>query len=323
MTRRPIGLLVTLALGMLLVPLSFAAQHPGKLYRIGYLAPDHRINEAFREALRQLGYLEGQNLMIEGRFAKQQLERLPALAAELVRLPVDVLVTVSTPVALAATRATTTVPIVMAGVSQPVERGLIGSLARPGGNATGLTHNPGPGFASKQLQLLKEAAPEISRVAVFWDSRYVLPGFQEVQTAAQALGLTVLSVDVQEPTSLDHAFATMIPERVEALFVFPILQNNVHAKHIVDFAMANRLPTMFGDKRAVEGGGLISYWTDWDDVRRRAATYVDKIFKGATPADLPVEQPMKFELVINLKTAQALGLTIPPRLLFQADAIIR
>jgi putative tryptophan/tyrosine transport system substrate-binding protein len=323
MTHRTIRLIIPLALGLLWVPLSFAAQPLGKIYRVGYLTSDHHINNAFREALRQLGYLEGHNLVIEGRFARHQLDRLPALAAELVQLPVDVLVTISTPAALAATRATTTIPIVMAGVSRPVERSLVVSLARPGGNATGITHNPGPGFGSKQLQLLKDAAPQISRVALFGNSTFGLPGFQEVQSAAQALGLTVLAVDVQERTPFDHVFATILQERVHALFVFPFSPNTAHTKRIVDFALANGLPTMFGDKRAAVRGGLLSYWTDWDDVRRRAATYVDKILKGAHPGDLPVEQPMKFELVINLKTAQALGLTIPPALLFQATEVIR
>jgi putative tryptophan/tyrosine transport system substrate-binding protein len=318
-----IGRLVCLALSLLLVPLASAGQPPGKIYRVGYLAPAQPINAPFREAMRRLGYLEGVNLVIEGRFAGDQPDRLPALAAELVQLPVDVLVTLSTPAALAATRATTTIPIVMAGVSEPVERGLVVSLARPGGNATGVTHNPGPGFSSKQLQLLKDAAPQISRVALLGDMTGALPQFQEVQSGAQALGLTVLSLHVREPAHVDHAFATIIQERVQALFVFPTTQNRLHANRLVDFAIAHGLPTMFGDRRAVELGGLISYWTDWNDVRRRAATYVDKILKGAHPADLPVEQPMTFELVINLKTAQALGLTIPPSLLFQATEVIR
>jgi putative tryptophan/tyrosine transport system substrate-binding protein len=323
MTRRRMGILVTLTLAILVVPLASAAQLPGKIHRVGYLTFGHRINEPFREALRRLGYREGENLVFEGRFARDQVDRLPALAAELVQLPLDVLVTISTPAALAATRATTTIPIVMAGVSQPVEHGLVASLARPGGNATGVTHNPGPGFGGKQLQLLKDAAGQISRVALLGDGTVALPRFQEVQSAAQALGLTVLFLNVQEPAHVDHALATIIQERVHALFVLPTTQTRVHTKRLVDFAIANGLPTMFGDRRAVEIGGLLSYWTDWDDVRRRAATYVDKILKGSHPNDLPVEQPIKFELVINLKTAQALGLTIPPTLLFQATEVIR
>jgi putative tryptophan/tyrosine transport system substrate-binding protein len=211
----------------------------------------------------------------------------------------------------------------MAGVSQPVEHGLVASLARPGGNATGVTHNPGSGFGGKQLQLLKDAATQSSRVALLGDATVALQRFQEVQSAAQALGLTVLSLNVQEPAHVDHALATIIQERVHALFVLPTTQTRVHTKRLVDFAIANGLPTMFGDRGAVESGGLLSYWTDWDNVRQRAATYVDKILKGSHPSDLPVEQPMRFELVINLKTAQALGLIIPPSLLFQADEVIR
>jgi putative ABC transport system substrate-binding protein len=211
----------------------------------------------------------------------------------------------------------------MASVSNPVERGLVASLARPGGTVTGVTHNPGPGFVSKQLEMLKDAAPQITRVGVFWDSTLVTE-MGEIHTTAQALGMTVLSADVpdQEPGKFDPAFATLTQERADALYVFPIYRE-VHGKRIVEFANAHRLPTMFGDRRFVEAGGLMSYFTDWLNLRRRAAAYVDKILKGAKPGELPVERPMQFELVINLKTAQALGLTIPPSILFQADKVIR
>ncbi|MBI3326658.1 MAG: ABC transporter substrate-binding protein [Nitrospinae bacterium] len=211
----------------------------------------------------------------------------------------------------------------MAGVSNPVERGLVTSFARPGGNVTGVTHSPGPGFASKRLEMLKEAAPQIARVGVFWDSTLVTE-MGEIQTAAQALGMTVLSADVpdQEPGKFDPAFAMLTQERADALYVFSIYRE-AHGKRLVEFANAHRLPTMFGDRRFVEAGGLMSYSTDWSHLRRRAATYVHKILHGAKPGDLPVEQPMRFELVINLKTAQALGITIPPTLLILADEVIK
>ena len=322
MRYRTVGIIVLCALGMLAAPLAAPAQKAGKVYRVGYLAIRPSIDEAFREALHQLGYVEGQNLVLEGRFAQGQYERLPALAAELVRLGVDVTVTISTPAALAAKHATTTIPIVMAGVSDPVERGLIASLARPGGNLTGITNNPGPGFTAKQLELLKEAAPTISRVGVFWDSTFLKEGFSEAQSAAQALGMTALSADVKDG-QFDTLFAAMLQERAEAFLVFPIAQNWMHTQRIVEFATAHQVPTLFGERLYVEAGGLMSYWANWEDLRRRAAAQVDKILKGTNPADLPVEQPMKFDLIINLKTAQALGITIPPTLLFLADEVIR
>ena len=323
MWRMTIGTMI-LVLGILVMPYVPHALPLGKVYQVGYLTLGDSIEQAFREALRHLGYTEGQNLVLEGRFARGQSERLPALAAELVQLGVDVIVTNTTPAALAAKDATTTIPIVMAVVNTPVERGLVASLAQPGGNLTGLDNSPGPGFLGKQFELLKEAAPAISRVGVFWDSTFQrLRGFE---AAAQALGMTVLSVDVQEMVVPEHfaaAFATMLQERAEALFVMAAAQNARHYQHIVAFATAHRLPTMFQARRAVEAGGLMSYYLNSDDLRRRAAVYVDKILKGAKPADLPVERPTTFELVINLTTAKAFGLTIPPTLLFQADKVIQ
>jgi putative ABC transport system substrate-binding protein len=276
---------------------------------------------AFQQGLRDLGYVEGQNLVIEQRYAEGDDERLPALAAELVRLRVEVLVTAFTRAALAAKDATTTIPIVMSGVSQPVERGLVASLAHPGGNLTGLANTPGPEFAGKQIELLKEAVPTLSRLGVLWDSTF--QDVREYEAAAQALGLTVIAADVQKPEHVAAAFATMLQERAEALFVTAAAQNVRYYPQIIEFATVHRLPTMFHDRSAVEAGGLMSYNLNWPDLRRYSAVYVDKILKGAKPADLPVERPTTFELVINLKTAQALGITLPPDLLVLADKVIQ
>jgi putative ABC transport system substrate-binding protein len=323
MRLSPVGFII--ALTLLSAPLPADAQQGGKIYRIGYLTAGGSVSEAFRQALRQLGYVEGQNIVIESRFAERKLDRLPDLAAELARLKVDVIVTITTPAALAAKQATSSIPIVMSGSAYPVELGLIASLARPGGNVTGLTNNPGSGFMGKWLQLLKETAPKISRVARIHDLS-IPPearGLPETQSAARALGLTVLSADVRGPNDFDQAFAMMTRERADALMVVPNSLNGAHTRVIVDFAVKNRLPSMFGDADSVKAGGLMSYWTNWDDLRRRTAGFVDKVLKGAKPADLPVEQPTRFDLVINLKTAKALGLTIPQSILLQADEVIQ
>jgi putative ABC transport system substrate-binding protein len=313
-----------LALALLASPLAVEAQPLGKVYRIGYLTSGAGIEESLRQALRQLGYVEGQNLVIEGRFAEQKLDRLPELAAELGRLNVDVIVTVTTPATLAANKAITTIPIVASGVASPVELGLVASLARPGGNVTGVTNNPGEGFTAKQVQLLKEVAPKVSRVAVIWN-RGIAPevlGFGELEASAPALGLSVVSAEVRDSEEFPAVFARIAQERADAIFAFPSPLNHRHMKEIVDFSARHHMPTMFGEREFVEAGGLMSYWTSWPDVRRRTAVYVDKVLKGAKPADLPVEQPTKFELVINLKTARALGLTIPPSVLARADEVI-
>ena len=318
-------LLMTLALCVLAAPLVAESQQAEKVYRIGYLTAGGGVNEAFRQAVRQLGYMEGQNVVIESRSAEGKLERLPDLATELARLNVDVIVTITTPAAQAAKAATATIPIVMAGSSEPAELGLIASLARPGGNVTGVTNNPGSGFMGKWLQLLKEAAPKTSRVAHIHDRSIPADarGFTDGQTAARALGLTVQSVDVRGPNDFDQAFAMMTREHADALIVVPNTVNGNHTKLIVDFAAKYRLPSMFGESGPVRAGGLISYSVNWDDLRRRAAIYVDKILKGAKPADLPVEQPTKLELLVNLKTAKALGLTIPQSILIRADEAIQ
>ena len=327
MQSRAAFLSVILVLALLAVPVAAEAQQARKVARVGVLvlgpaganAPDLA---AFRERMNQLGYVEGQNLQIESRFADRELDRLPRLAADLVRVNVDVIVTITTPAAQAAKAATATIPIVMAGSAEPVGLGLVASLAHPGGNVTGVTNNPGPGFMAKHLQLLKEAAPQASRVAVFMMSHPVeLAAFNAMETAGAALGLTPVSVLVDSPTHFD--VATLTRARPDALFTLPNSINYAHMKAILNFAATNRLPTMFIDRDPVEAGGLMSYSVNWLDLRRRAAVFVDKILKGAKPADLPVEDPTKFEFVINLKTAKALGLTLPQSILIRADEVIQ
>ena len=294
------------------------------VYRVGLLSLGRgsgRDFEAFRDRLNSLGYAEGRNLVIERRSADLKADRLPALAAELVRLNVDVIVTITTPAALAAKAATSTIPIVMSGSADPVQLGLVASLARPGANVTGVTNSPGGLFTTKQLQLLKEAAPGISRVAVLMTSFSVETiGFAAMQAASAALGITVVAFKVESPTEIDLDALGKV--RADALYVFPNSINISHAKAILAWAAEKRLPAVYGDRDFVEAGGLMSYWTDWIALRRRTADFVDKILKGAKPADLPVEEPTKFELVINLKTARALGLAIPQSLLLRADEVI-
>jgi putative ABC transport system substrate-binding protein len=279
--------------------------------------------EAIRGRLRDQGYVEGRNLVIETRYAEGQSRRLPELAAELVALNPDVIVTITTPAAIAAKHATDRIPIVMSGVADPVGQGLVTSLSRPGGNVTGVTNSTGSDFPAKQLQLLKEAAPNIARVAVLMVNFSVeLNSFDRMRAAGPALGLTPIRFMVEGARDIDLAALTRL--HPDALYVFPNSDNVRNYKAIVAHAAANRLPAMYCDREVVEaGGGLMSYWTDWISLRRRAADYVDKIFKGAKPADLPVEDPTKFELVINLKTARTLGLAIPQSLLQRADEVIR
>jgi putative tryptophan/tyrosine transport system substrate-binding protein len=315
--------IAAIAGGVFARPLHAAVEQSTKIYRIGWLdlGPTRRLEE-FRAGLSKLGWIEGRNITIEGRFADNNPGRLAALATELVELKVDVIVTASTPAALAAKEATTVIPIVMAGSSHPVERGLVSNLARPGENITGLTHNPGAGFHQKLIQLLKEAAPKASRVAILWSSGEDAV-LKEVQAAAPTLGITILDAGPREPAGVMVALGVASRAGADALLVTPSSLNTSHRKTIVDFALAHRLPSIYGDTSFVRAGGLMSYWTDWDEVRRRSATYVDKILKGAKPGDLPIEQPTKFELVINVKTAKAIGLAIPKSLLLRADEVIR
>ena len=304
------------------------AQPTAKMRRVGILGlGNNRVDDpdiaALRERLGQLGHVDGQNLRIEIRSAKRQADRLPALAAELVKLNVDVIVTITTPAAQAAKTATTTIPIVMAGSAAPVELGLVVSLAHPGGNVTGVTNSPGRGFNEKQLQLLKEAAPKISRVGIIMSTFAVeKAAFDAMKAAEPALDMAFIPIVVDSPTQRDVT-ALLSRAHSDALYVFPNSINNAHSTEISNFAAENRLPTMYGQREAVEAGGLMSYWVNWLDLRRHAAVYVDKILKGAKPADLPVESPTKFELVINLKTAKMLGLEIPQSLLLRADEVIQ
>jgi putative ABC transport system substrate-binding protein len=324
-----IGCSVTLILSLLTAPHTSQAQRVAHVPRLGLLIPGSASGfvsriEAFRHGLRDLGYVEGQNIAIEYRFADGQAARIPALAADLVRLPVDAIVVDGILTIRAAHHATTTIPIVMAVIGDPVGAGLVASLARPGGNTTGLSLML-PEVSGKRLELLREAMPTLSNVAVLWnpevhDSRVV---FKETQTAAQALGLRLQSLEVRSPAEFDQAFAAMTSAHAEALVVISNALFFSHRGQLAALAVRHRLPAMFHSREYAEAGGLMAYGANGEDLYRRAATYADKILKGAKPADLPVEQPTKFELLINLKTAQALGLTIPSSLLFQAEEVIR
>ena len=331
--RRAIVAMISLAFGVLVVSLVAHAEQAQRIHRIGLLgsqssySTDDYIWAPLLEGLRELGYVEGQNLVIERRYAQGKLERLPALATELVQLKVNVIATNSTPAALAAKRATSTIPIVLAGGATPVEAGLVVSLARPGGNVTGLADGLGSEFVSKQLQMLKQVAPKVSRVAVFLNStaRDEAQMFDGLLRGARALGVTLVLIDVKTAKQFDQTTFTaeMTRAHVDGFWVSPTLLNWEHRGLIVDFAATHRLPAMYGDRAWVDTGGLMAYSTSWPALRRRAAVYLDKILKGAKPADLPVEQPTKFELVINMKTAKTLGLTIPPAVLARADEIIQ
>jgi ABC-type uncharacterized transport system substrate-binding protein len=325
-----IGVIVTLSLSILVALRVADAQPVGKMYRIGLLnissaTVNARPFEVFTQALRELGYVEGQNLVNEERYAEGQVERLPDLATELVRLKVDVILAVGSATVRAAQQATSTIPIVMTLAGNAVAQGFVGSLAQPGGNITGLS-----GFAvelrGKRLELLKEAVPEVSRIAVLWNAANptTVPSLHATQAAAQALGVELHVLEVRTPDEFAGAFAAATSGRAGALLVMPDLIL-LYANHtrIVDLAQRHRLPGMYPDRDYVDTGGLMSYGQNWTALFLRAATYVDKLLKGAKPADLPMEQPMKFELVINLKTAQALGITISPTLLFLADEVIR
>ena len=304
------------------------AQQPKKITRIGWLAGNlpygqkSRI-EVFRQALRELGYTEGRDVIIEARYNQGKLDQLPELAAELVRLDVDLIVSIGTQASQAAQASTKTIPIVATG-GDLVTSGLVASLAHPGGNVTGLA-NLTFELAPKRLELLKETVPNLSHVAVLWspDTRNSAEGLPETEAAARSFGIKVQSINVKGPDNLQRAFSVMRKEPVGAFILLrsPLILSQL--KRIVEFEAQNRLPAMYDDRAFPEGGGLMSYETLLDDLNRRLATYVDKIIKGAKPSDLPVEQPTKFELVINLKTAKQIGLTIPPNALARADRVIR
>jgi ABC-type uncharacterized transport system substrate-binding protein len=327
-TRR--AFIGTLASGLLAAPLAAGAQQAGKVYRIGFLAfspPNPSLDGAFRQGLRDLGYIEGRNLVIEYRSADGQLGRLPDRAAELVALNVDLVVAASTPAALAAKRATRTIPIVFPAVADAVGSGLVGGLAHPGGNITGLSFL-GPELVGKGLEVLKEAIPGITRVAVLWQpgghgeqaQKDMLHG---TEVAARTLAVRLQFVEARNRDDLGRAFAEMGRTRVSALTVLTSIMFFAEYQRLVDLAAKNRLPTVYPWREPVDAGGLMAYGPSIPDMFRRAAAYVDKILKGAKPADLPVEQPTKFELAINLKTAKTLGLTIPQPLLSRADEVIR
>ena len=323
-----------IALTLLVAPLAVGAQPAGKVPRIGILAlfrPEHpqarELSDAFRQGLRELGYVEGQNIIIEYRSAQGRLERLPDLFAELVSLNVELILSLGgTPAARAAKQANITIPIVAPGMADPVSDGLIASLAHPGGNVTGSTFL-GPGLVPKRVELLKEAFPGISRVAALWhpgaySERTMRDMLKETELAAQTLRVQLQLLEARGPNDFDRAFSAMIREHAGALIVLPSVMFYEEHKRIVDLATKNRLPAVFAFREAVAAGGLMAYGANLPDLFRRAATQVDKILKGTKPADLPVEQPTKVELVINLKTAKALGVTIPPSLLQRADQVI-
>jgi putative ABC transport system substrate-binding protein len=326
-----IGSIVTLALGLLVAPLAAEAQPPTKVHRIGYLiagsapaGPDPRLHD-FRQGLRDLGYVEGQNLIIEPRYAEGSDARLRDLAAELVRLQVEVIVAGGSAATRAAQQATRTIPIVMAGSGNPVGLGFVASLERPGGNITGVSNFVAE-LPGKQLELLKEAVPQRTHIAVLTNPAAPShgPEMENLAVAAKGLGVHVHVVPLRSSDELAGAFAALTREGAEALVVLgePVLLDRIIGA-IVDLTAQHRLPAIYRWRIHVEAGGLMSYGPNQPAMRRRYAYYVDRLLKGAKPADLPVEQPTRFELVINLKTAQALGLTMPPALLFQADEVIR
>jgi putative ABC transport system substrate-binding protein len=314
-----------LTLSLLAAPLATDAQPAGKVYRIGFLRagqPPTAWVEAFQQGLRERGYIDGQNVVVEFRVTDGGLDPLPQLAEELVRSKVDVILASSSPAAVAAKNVTTSVPIVFVNVFDPVDLGLVPSLAHPGGNITGLA-GTSPELAGKRLELLRELVPQLKHVAVL--SHPATPShlkqLQGAEDAARALGMQVQPVPIRGLEDFDAAFQAV--RGAEALLLLDVVFFTTHRARLVSLAAASRLPAMYGYREMAATGGLMSYGVHFPDLYRRAATYVDKILKGAKPADLPVERPMKFEFVINLKTAQALGITIPPTLLFLADEVIR
>jgi putative ABC transport system substrate-binding protein len=333
MTRRTIGFLVTLALALLVAPLAGDAQQATTVHRVGRLlaagspaaGPDPSF-EAFRQGLRELGYVEGQNVVIEDRYAEGSQARLRDLATELTRLPVDVMVAEGAAAIRAAQHATRTIPIVMAATADPVGQGFVASLAHPGENITGLSFLSAE-LPGKRLELLKETVPQSTRIAVLISAAhpYYESTMRNLTGAAQVLGLHLHAVEVRSMDELDTAFAAMIRAGADAVIVIEdaLLLNSLRGGVVADLAAKSRLPMMYSWREWVEAGCLMSYGPSRPEALRRAATYVDKILKGTKPADLPVEQATTFEFVINLKTAQALGLTIPPSLLLQATEVIR
>jgi putative ABC transport system substrate-binding protein len=324
------ALFALLSVSVLLVPLGGEAQ-PASVPRVGFLAPNSpadpralRLLHAFRQGLRELGYSEGQNIAIEFRWAEGKYDRLPGLAAELVRLKVNVIVAGTPPAVQAARQATEAIPIVMAAVADPVAMGFVVSLARPGGNITG-SSSMQPALVGKRLEMLKEIIPKVSLVALLGNpaNPNYAPLVREAEDAARALGVRLQSVQARDPSEIDNAFAAITTARAGAVLVLGDPMFLDHRTRIADHAVRHRLPTVFAISEFAEAGGLLAYGPSFSEGFRRAATYVDKILKGAKAADLPIEQPVTFELVINLKTAKALGLTIPQTLLQRADLVIQ
>src|SRR5499433_2685159 len=327
---RELTLIVTLALGALAAPIISGAQPAARIPRIGVLHPgapatSSHFAAAFDQGLREHGYLEGQNIVVERRFGEAKPERISDLAAELVRLKVDVIVTSTDPGIAAVKQQTQTIPIVMANSTDPVGTGFVASLAHPGGNVTGLT-NLSVDLSGKRLEILREVLPGLARVAFLWnpEARGTVLDFNESEKAASSLHLELQSIEVSSAADLDRAFSAVTSQHAQAMIILPgnPLAFSKRAE-IARFAQRNRLPSMYGIKEYVDAGGLMSYGPSLPAMYRHAATYVDKILKGAKPADLPVERPTKFELVLNLKTANALGLKVPPSLLQRADQLIQ
>jgi putative tryptophan/tyrosine transport system substrate-binding protein len=328
---RLIGLAVILALSLTLASLGTAAAQPAeKIPRVGYISPGSssdparlRRFEAFRQGLQELGYVEGRNIALEPRWADGKYDRYPALAADLIRLKVDVIVTGGGAATQAAQRATRTVPIVMSVVIDPLGSGIVSSLAHPGGNVTG-TSMMASDLVGKQFEVLKEVVPKVSRVALLWNPANPggAPQLREAEAVARALGVRLQTLEARDPQEIDRAFAAMTREQAGALVVLADAVFTNQVSQIADLAAKRRLPSIYGQREYASAGGLLVYSSNPFDLERRAATFVDKILKGAKPGDLPIEQPSKFELVINLKTAKALGLTIPQTLLQRADQVI-
>ena len=327
MERR--AFITALSFGLLGVPGAGEAQPAANVPRIGWLGGPTRESaevfvREFRRGLKDLGWVEGQNIVIEWRFAGGRAERLPDLAAELVRLRVDLIVVPSTPTALAAKNATKTIPLVTVGGGDPVELGLVASLARPGGNITGLSSNLGPEIAGKQLEVLKETVPKVSRMAVLWNP--TTPGnalaLREAEITARALAVELQLLEARSASDFDGAYAAMTARRAGALLILGDVMFTTHRRRLAALAVKSRLPAIYGGREFVDEGGLLCYGAKLSDNFHRAAVYVDKILKGAKPGDLPIERPTTFQLVVNLKTARALGLTIPPSLLQRADQVI-
>jgi putative tryptophan/tyrosine transport system substrate-binding protein len=318
---------IALLLGAAALPFAARAQQSGKVFKIGRFSaggpPPPELRAVFTNTLRELGWVEGKNIVFELRYAEDRLDRLPELAAELVRLKVDVIVAAGTLAPLAAKQATTTIPIVMTAAGDPLGSGLVASLARPGGNVTGLSLMV-PDIGGKRLEILRELLPSASRVAVLWNAANPYPGlvFKETERAAKTLDVQVQSIEVRGPDDFDSVFEAISRDRPDALITVEDPLTVDYRRRITRFVADFRLPAIHGVREFVQADGLISYGASLADLNRRAAGYVDKILRGANPGDLPVQQPTKFELLINLRTAKALGLAVPPSLLARADEVI-